>query len=133
MADPSAADSMVMPPAAKGRLAPAELALLRTWIEEGAEWNASPPQPLLANDAPVEKLGWVQRAWQFQGYFHPAVVHFPIALISIAAASLVFSFFAGKRAEDFAKYCLVIGAGVRDRRCDDGLVVRQHPRLSLLD
>ncbi len=39
MANPNEEDSQVMPPASKGKLPAAELALLRTWIEEGAVWE----------------------------------------------------------------------------------------------
>ncbi len=107
-ADPNAEDSQVMPP--KKPLARAELSLIRTWIEEGAEWpeGAKFDSEAAAPKAPPTSL--FSRIWAFQGYFHPAVVHFPVALLIVAAMSLLMSFATGKRAEDFSVFCLVLGS-----------------------
>ncbi len=79
-------DDMLMPPKSHGGpLSAAELAMIRVWIEEGAEWPEdlefpqqgeqmeSPPEP-----APAPK-SLSDRVWMAQGFLHPATVHFPIA------------------------------------------------------
>ena len=110
IADRESADSTAMPPASKEKLSPSELALLRVWIEEGAVWKEPATIQPVVDQAPAVVRSFPERLWIFVGYFHPAVVHFPIALLSLGAASLLFSFFTGKRAEDFAVFCLVFGA-----------------------
>ncbi|MCG8651175.1 MAG: hypothetical protein MI861_15160, partial [Pirellulales bacterium] len=80
---------MLMPPVSQGGpLSAGELALIRVWIEEGAAWPegyqfpaGDDPQaaaePATPNQAPQTLA---ERVWAFQGFFHPATVHFPIAL-----------------------------------------------------
>lgn len=106
-------ESLVMPP--DGPLAPEKLALLKLWIDEGAEWpegvtlaggkeaaSADPAEP-----ATVGGTFW-DRAYRALGYFHPAVVHFPIALFIVAGACSFLSYFLGKRCESMAFHCLWI-------------------------
>ncbi len=110
MANPNEEDSQVMPPASKGKLPAAELALLRTWIVEGAVWEEVAQETKSEPKEETPSLSFGAKFWKFQGYFHPAVIHLPIALILVSGMSLCFSWFTGKRAEDFAVYCLVLGA-----------------------
>lgn len=106
-------ESLVMPP--DGPLAPEKLALLKLWIDEGAEWpegvtlaggkevaSADPAEPVT-----VGGTFW-DRAYRALGYFHPAVVHFPIALFIVAGACSFLSYFLGKRCESMAFHCLWI-------------------------
>ncbi|MCU0715182.1 MAG: hypothetical protein MUD03_03540 [Pirellula sp.] len=106
-------ESLVMPP--DGPLAPEKLALLKLWIDEGAEWpvgvtlagekedaSSNPTEP-----ATVGGTFW-DRAYRAVGYFHPAVVHFPIALFIVSGACSFLSYFLGKRCESMAFHCLWI-------------------------
>lgn len=108
LADPQAEDSQVMPP--KNPLTRAELSLVKSWIEEGADWPDAVDWKQPVQVPTVVADHWGARLWAFQGYFHPATVHFPVALIIVAAASVLFSTVTGRRAEDFAVFCLVLGA-----------------------
>lgn len=100
-------DSLVMPP--DGPLPITDLALIKLWIDEGASWPAdvkigeAEPMVPLGGSLPV-------RAYRAVGYLHPAVVHFPIALLSLSGACVALSFLFGQRFIPFAYACLVIGA-----------------------
>ncbi len=93
-ADPNAKNSLIMPPVAQGGRMPAEeLALIRVWIDEGANWPdiAAEASPVAKADLPGGSNSLAARFWHFQGYFHPAVVHLPLGLILMAGLSLVLS------------------------------------------
>ena len=110
--------SQVMPPA--GPLTEQELGVLKSWIDEGASW----PQgvmlvraklPTENKNAEVDKNSsspetFFDRAFGAIGYFHPAVVHFPIALLVFGGAAAGLSFFTGSRAQSIAFYCLLWGS-----------------------
>lgn len=107
--------SLVMPP--DGPLPAAELAILKTWIDEGAVWpegskvskvGASETQEPAAPEAGA-KASASTRLYLALGYFHPAVVHFPIALFAVAGFCAFFSYFVGKRCESMAFHLLWIG------------------------
>jgi len=103
-------DSLVMPP--DGPLPPNELAILKVWIEEGAEWPQdvklsnsdaqSTPKTLLA---PSETALWI-RVYRAIGYLHPAVVHFPIVLFIVAGFCAFLSYFLGSRCQAMAFHAL---------------------------
>lgn len=83
-------EDMQMPPSSTGGpLSTSELALIKTWIEEGANWPegfalvAASEEPVKIQVAVEPQAGLIGRVWAFQGYLHPAAVHFPIALLSI--------------------------------------------------
>lgn len=91
-------EDYLMPPTTHGGpLSAAELAVLQVWINEGADWpdgfelvavNEPSPAAELAKPVVVAKsLG--ERIWSFQGFLHPATVHFPIALLLIGAFFVV--------------------------------------------
>ena len=115
-ATPMAEDSksLIMPPS--GPLPASELAILRLWIDEGAVW---PEGYLLANvkvalepSEGADKLdsdNIFERAFGAIGYFHPAVIHFPIALLVFGGAAAGLSFFTGSRAQSIAFHCLLWG------------------------
>lgn len=107
--------SLVMPP--DGPLPAAELAILKTWIDEGAVWPegskvskvAAAESPEQASVEPSGKASASNRLYLALGYFHPAVVHFPIALFAVAGFCAFFSYFVGKRCESMAFHLLWIG------------------------
>lgn len=107
--------SLVMPP--DGPLPAAELAILKTWIDEGAVWPegakvskvAASESPEQAPAEPSGKASASSRLYLALGYFHPAVVHFPIALFAVAGFCAFFSYFVGKRCESMAFHLLWIG------------------------
>jgi uncharacterized membrane protein len=96
-----------MPP--DGPLPPGELAVLKLWMDEGAAW----PEGTTLGDKPVETAAIdasTKPAWfRAIGYIHPAIVHFPIALLIIAAVSVLASYVLGDRYAQFAFNCLVLG------------------------
>lgn len=105
-------EDMRMPPPGADEVEPltgAELATLRLWIEEGARWEedsaeAAEEEPAAAPKTDVEK--W----WTLQGLFHPASVHFPIALLVVSTGFVVLSFLNRESFEPVAFHCLWIGA-----------------------
>ncbi len=112
-------DDMMMPPAShQGPLSAGELALVRTWIQEGAVW---PEGFLLTKDVasvlpketmttPPPATGLMARVWAFQGYFHPAAVHFPIALLSLGGLFVVLGWKWPQIGTQVPLVCLWIGA-----------------------
>jgi hypothetical protein len=114
---------MLMPPAShKGPLSPAELALIRVWIDEGADWPegfvvmaVGSTEPLDAAsdvsnaDMASEPASLPARLWAFQGYFHPATVHFPIALLLVGGLFVVVGLKYPVLGDHVALSCLFIG------------------------
>jgi uncharacterized membrane protein len=111
-------ESMRMPPKESGHVLDAgELALIQLWIREGAKWPdgaiVAAAEPAQTGDVAEESdasLPMASRAWRFIGYFHPAVVHFPIALIAVGGLLVVLGWRWPALADGPAKVCLVIGA-----------------------
>ena len=107
--DPS---SLVMP--LNGPISSGELAIVEDWIKQGAEWPetyrfvSTTGVPSVERKT-IEPEGFIQRVFAFSGYFHPAVVHFPIALLLFGGASAALSLLTGGRAVYVAYYCLVWG------------------------
>ncbi len=93
-------DSLVMPP--DGPLQASELALIRLWIEEGAEWS------VVAQSDAESSPSFLRRAFLALGYFHPAMVHFPIALFLVGGFCAFLSYFLGPRSQSTAFQCLVL-------------------------
>ncbi len=107
---------MVMPPAgADGQpagLPGSELAVIKLWIEEGAEFSwpvAEVGDAERVEPAPPD-ASLAARIWAFQGLFHPASVHFPLALLMVSALFVFLSFFGRQAFEPVAYHCLWIGA-----------------------
>lgn len=119
-------DDMLMPPRGHGGpLSPAELALIRIWIEEGAAWpdEANVVQPDLdGSGQPVElsdgirkgidptNAGLMARVWSFQGFLHPATVHFPIALFLVGGLFVVLGWKWPALGTQIPLACLLLGA-----------------------
>lgn len=103
-------ESLIMPPDAP--LGTAQLALIKLWIEEGADWpegatvgarGTSDP----SNDAAANRP-FATKLFRAFGYFHPAMVHFPIALFFLSGACAALSYFLGSRCQSLAYQCLVL-------------------------
>lgn len=95
----------------------AELAIIKLWIEEGADFDWSTPTgdtetEVVVEEAatPVTELSTPYKVWLFQGLFHPAMTHLPVGLLSISLVFLVLSKFAGQSFESAAFHCLWVGA-----------------------
>jgi uncharacterized membrane protein len=91
-----------------------ELNIVKSWIEQGAEWPEGAKFVSLGGISEQPKVksedqGLLARLTGFAGYFHPAVVHFPIALLMFGGAAAALSFFTGGRAVYVAFYCLTWG------------------------
>lgn len=89
---------MLMPPASKGGpLSTTELALLRVWINEGAQWpedvtftsQVEKAADQSTSTKPSEPYDLKTRVWMAQGFLHPATVHFPIALLTVGGFFVV--------------------------------------------
>lgn len=113
-----------MPPAEEGPPLPAnEIDIIKSWIDQGAKWadisaqlpaattetsdpaeNANQPKPLTP-----QATFWL-RVWRAFGDCHPAIVHFPIALLVVGGLFGLFGLRGSYRCSDFAFYCLWLGA-----------------------
>ncbi|MCC6509653.1 MAG: cytochrome C [Pirellulaceae bacterium] len=110
-------EEMHMPPLKHGNaLSELELAAIRVWIEDGAEWPesvvwpvAAVNVPLAVKSVPVDK-NLLQRGMTVIGFFHPAVVHFPIGLLLVSGLFVALAFFKRETFEPAAFHCLWIGA-----------------------
>lgn len=106
-------EDMHMPPLDKPQLTGSQLATVKLWIEEGALWSdvvAQPDEDEKEVEIDMSSVPFAKRAFEFQGLFHPASVHFPIALLSISTFFLLLSFFNRETFEPAAFHCLWIGA-----------------------
>ena len=109
---------MLMPPPDKGGpLSPHELSLVRVWIEEGADWPEGVTiQELGADPKPAvepviqQPKSLLDRIWTFQGFLHPATVHFPIALFLFGAFFVVLGWIWPALGKQIPMACLLLGA-----------------------
>jgi hypothetical protein len=110
-------DDMLMPPRSHGGpLSAAELALVRLWIDEGAAWpegamldGSGAPLPEVS-EMSIQNMSLAARAWSFQGFLHPATVHFPIALLLVGALFVVLGWKWPAVGTQIPLACLLIGA-----------------------
>lgn len=104
-------EDMHMPPTTDDHdrpLTAAELATIKLWIDEGGMWNLVSEDVEHADE--VVPASMAKRVWRFQGLFHPATTHFPIALLTVSAGFVFLSFFRPHTCEPVAFHCLWIGA-----------------------
>ncbi|HUP77980.1 MAG TPA: DUF2231 domain-containing protein [Pirellula sp.] len=109
------ADSLVMPPDG-GPLNAAQLAIIKLWIDEGAIW----PEGMLVHSHEKEpptiqipgtiSISVPTKLYRAIGYFHPAMVHFPIALFFVGGACAFLSYFLGPRCQTTAFQCVALAA-----------------------
>ena len=112
-----------MPPAdAGGPLSAEDKAVLASWIREGApELTDVPNEEPGPADIEAETVGsgqvapdrtWLQaRGFRWLSHFHPAIVHFPIALLMAAAlAALLARFSSHEGLQTATTFCLWMGA-----------------------
>ena len=106
----------LMPPAdAHNPLSPKQIVMVKTWIDEGAEW---PDDVGEWNDIPLPDAGKdaeaanaeQQRALNAVGSLHPAAVHLPIGLLLAAGLFAFLSLRGNFVMSDCAYYCLWLGA-----------------------
>ena len=86
-------DSLVMPP--DGPMNPSQLAMIKLWIDEGADWPVGVvlgPQ-VKRDPMPTSDFSFAGKAFRAIGYFHPAMVHFPIALFLVGGVCAFLSYF----------------------------------------
>ena len=105
-------NTLIMP--LSGPLPKNELAVLNTWIQEGANWPEAARFIKTAGIPVIDREqnnseGLLTRLSVFTGYFHPAIVHFPIALLIFGGAAAGLSLVTGGRAVYVAFYCLLWG------------------------
>jgi len=117
-----AADDTRMPPLDSGLpLTGTEIAVLKLWIDEGAEWPETVTLGVAGERvpaAPTLPAGYVAprdrsllaKLWGLHGWFHPAIVHFPIALLNVAALFVILNFLFRGNFREFAFWCLLLGA-----------------------
>ena len=116
-------DRLMPPEDSGGPLKPAEIALIKLWIDEGAVWpegvvvGSDEVQPAVTEPVeaetprtPPNERPMHEKIWAFHGYFHPAVVHFPIALLTVAALFVVLHWLFKGNFREFAFYLLLLGA-----------------------
>lgn len=110
---------LLMPPTTHGGpLSASDLALLRVWINEGADWPSDykfvtePEQTAEAETAPpaAGPKTLSERIWKAQGYLHPATVHFPIALFLLGAGFVVLGWKWPAVGTQIPLACLLLGA-----------------------
>ncbi|KAA5544447.1 cytochrome C [Roseiconus nitratireducens] len=112
-------DYLMPPPSHGGPLLPAELAVIHAWIQEGADWPegltfaaglvpAEAAEPV--THEPSEPQTLAGRLWMFQGFFHPATVHFPIALFLFGALFVVLGWKWPAMGTQIPLACLLLGA-----------------------
>lgn len=85
---------------------PSEMALIFLWIQQGASFEGVPVEEK-KEEAPKSPA---ERIFLFSGYFHPAIVHFPIALITMSAFFIIVFFRNDALSDDAAFYLLLFGA-----------------------
>lgn len=83
---------------------PAEKALIYMWIQQGASLEG-----IQVAEVEEETRSAIYRLFLFSGYFHPAIVHFPIALITISAVFIILFFKNEALSDDAAFYLLMFG------------------------
>ena len=103
-------DSLVMPP--DGPMNPSQLAMIKLWIDEGADWPVGVvlgPQ-VKRDPMPTSDFSFAGKAFRAIGYFHPAMVHFPIALFLVGGVCAFLSYFLGSRCQTTAFQCVAVAA-----------------------
>ncbi len=105
-------DSLVMPP--DGPLNASQLAIFKLWMDEGANWPVGTQLSSRDKESPEPQtqgtISMATKVYRAIGYFHPAMVHFPIALFFVGGACAFLSYFLGPRCQTTAFQCLAFAA-----------------------
>ena len=85
-------------------------AVIRTWIEAGGQQvDVENWSKLTTSARELEQAAdWQSVLWTLHGRLHPAVLHFPVALISVAALFALLAF-GNAHMDKAAMYCLGLG------------------------
>ena len=116
-------EELMPPPDEENPLSEEQIALVKTWISEGAEWpdgievvdaqiveipdgDAEDTEDKPAEDAPAAGDTML---WNAIGSLHPAAIHLPIGLLLAAGLFALFSIRGNFVMSDCAYYCLWLG------------------------
>lgn len=101
-------DHRMPPPETAKPLTETQIALVKTWINEGANW----PDELGSewNQVPLPAADESQLPYRAAGSLHPALVHLPIGLLLAAGLFAFLSLRGNFVMSDCAYYCLWLGA-----------------------
>ena len=132
---------MMPPPDDGGPLDDSDIQLIKTWIDEGADWPegvvlASADQPESAEPSDTDKPANVQDAdaekpdvYKAIGSLHPATLHLPMGLLLAAGFFALLSLRGNFVMGDCAYYCLWLGTFGAIVACVTGwwFVIDQRP------
>lgn len=133
-------EGSIMPPEDDGGpLNAAEIGVIRWWIDSGANIpdgvalvdatstaNIPPiPEPVQPKEPP-RTYSTPEKLWRYHGVYHPAIVHFPVALITIAAFFIVLHWLFRSNFDNVAFYCLLVGAVSSIAACTMGWAFADH-------
>jgi hypothetical protein len=107
-------DLRMPPKEQKDPLSAGEIALIRVWIEEGANWPEGfqlSGAEIATEAPPAQSLAFSDRIWKVIGYLHPAMTHFPIALFLLGAVFVVVGWKWPAVGTQIPLACLFIGTG----------------------
>ncbi len=124
-------DVLMPPPDEENPLSAEQIRLVKTWIDEGADWPAdvqlvettadtvsdSPDDKPVADDGSRQPVGGAKkpeaaksdRVFNAIGSLHPATVHLPIGLLLASGLFALFSLRGNFVMSDCAYYCLWLG------------------------
>ncbi len=104
-------DVKMPPPGSHEPLAESDIQLVKTWIDQGANWPEDVGDwediPLPASKPDDDQIELVKRA---TGSLHPAAIHLPIGLLLAAGLFAFLSLRGNFVMSDCAYYCLWLGA-----------------------
>lgn len=112
-------EELMPPPDEENPLSAEQISLVKTWINEGADWPENieivDAQNVEADDTDTQEESTDtttlvdNTVWNAIGSFHPAVIHLPIGLLLAAALFALFSMRGNFVMSDCAYYCLWLG------------------------